>query len=176
MSAAGISRDMFSTRMVVEPHKLTQQRKNIQEVDYVPGTVFLARTSVFKEIGLFDQEYFFSGEIADFCNRARNRGHRICVDLEVEARHDPHLTPIRLRETLYIYYGLRNRFLYIKKHYARKKMIYFAFWTMIGAGGLARAIWQRKKAKAWAIVSALTHAYGGRYGDQNVAFFCISES
>jgi GT2 family glycosyltransferase len=165
-----------STRIVAPPHKSAQQRKDVQEVDYVPGTVFLARTSVFKEIGLLDQEYFFSGEIADFCNRARNRGHRICVDLEVEARHDPYLTPIELRETLYIYYGLRNRFLYITKHYARKKMIYFAFWTIIGTGGLARAIWQRKKAKAWAIVSALMHAYRGRYGDQNAAFLCISET
>jgi GT2 family glycosyltransferase len=30
----------------------------IHAVDYVSGTVFLARSSVFKEIGLLDEEYF----------------------------------------------------------------------------------------------------------------------
>jgi GT2 family glycosyltransferase len=142
----------------------------IHEVDYVSGTAFLVRGSVLEEIGFLDEEYFFSGEIADFCKRARGRGHKICVDLEVEARHSIGRTPSDMRETLYVYYGLRNRFLYSKKHHAREKLRYFGYWTMVGAAGLARAMWQRKMAKARAIALALMHAYGGHYGNQNSAF------
>ena len=82
--------------------------------------------SVFEQIGLLDEEFFFSGEIADFCKRARNGGHRVCVDLEVEARHDASDTPQTRRETLYVYYSLRNRFLYAKKHYPLEKAKYLA--------------------------------------------------
>jgi GT2 family glycosyltransferase len=142
----------------------------VHEVDYVPGTVFLARSSVLKEIGLLDEQYFFSGEIADFCKRAKDRGHKICVDLEVEARHDSQQTPMRLRDTLYVYYGLRNRFLYAQKHHAREKLRYFAYWTVAGAAGFARAVWRGNMTRARAIILAVLHAYSGRYGNQNGAF------
>jgi len=44
----------------------------IYAVDYVPGTILLARADTFAENGLLDEEYFFSGEIADFCKRAKD--------------------------------------------------------------------------------------------------------
>ena len=112
----------------------------LHEVDYVPGTVFLARRSVFEQIGLLDEEFFFSGEIADFCKRARNRGHRVCVDLEVVAQHDASETPQAVRETLYVYYSLRNRFLYAKKHYPLEKAKYLALWTRLCLVELGRAL------------------------------------
>ncbi len=142
----------------------------IHAVDYVSGTVFLARGSVFKEIGLLDEEYFLSGEIADFCKRARDRGHEVCVDLEVEAQHHTDQTPLHLRETLYLYYGLRNRFLYVRKHYPRRKLRYFTYWTIRGGLGFARAVSQGKIAKARAILLAMIHGCRGRYGNQNAAF------
>lgn len=140
------------------------------EVDYVSGMVFLARATLFKEIGLLDEEYFFSGEIADLCKRAKNKGHKVCVDLEVEARHHAGQTPPSLRDTLYAYYSLRNRFLYVRKHHEQQKLRYLACWTMRGALGLARALVQGKIAKARAIFLAVIHAYRGSYGNQNAAF------
>lgn len=142
----------------------------IHAVDYVSGTVFLARSSIFKKIGLLDEEYFFSGEIADFCKRVREKGHKVCVDLEVEALHHTDQMPIHRRETLYVYYGLRNRFLYVRKYYARRKLRYFAYWTMKGTLGFARAVLQWKIAKARAILLAVVHGCRGRYGNQNAAF------
>ena len=142
----------------------------VHEVDYVSGTVFLVRGSVFKDIGMLDEEYFFSGEIADFCKRAKDRGYKVCVDLEVEARHDRGQTSTHLRETLYVYYGLRNRFLYVNKHHSRKKIAYFAYWTLVGAAGLARAMCRCKIAKARAIALALLDGYRGRFGNQNAKF------
>lgn len=142
----------------------------IHEVDYVSGTVFLTRNSVLNDIGLLDEDYFFSGEIADFCKRAKDKGHKICVDLEVEAQHDIGLAPAHLRETLYSYYSLRNRFLYVSKYHVMNKMKYFAYWTAVGAAGVVRALCRGRIGKAYAIILALVHAYRGHYGNRNSSF------
>jgi GT2 family glycosyltransferase len=160
-----------STRMAIAPPDLKRlPGYPLHEVDYVSGTVFLARASAFAETGLLDEEYFFSGEIADFCKRVKDRGCQIHVDLEVEARHDPGQAPPDIRETLHVYYGLRNRFLYVTRHHAREKMRYFAYWTMLGTLRLVRALSQGKTGRARAIILALTHAYTGRHGNQNAKF------
>ena len=141
----------------------------IPEVEYVAGTVFLARSNVFEDIGLLDEEYFFGGEIADFCKRARLRGHRICVDLEIEAQHNPNQTSPHIRETLYRYYNLRNRFLYIKKHHVGEAR-YLAYWSLAGMAAFMRALCLGKVGTARAILIALWHASLGRFGNQNAKF------
>jgi GT2 family glycosyltransferase len=165
----------LTTRTAVSVEEIkTFPHYPLREVDYVSGTVFLARSSVFKEIGLLDEHFFFSGEIADFCKRARAKGYRSCVDLKAEARHITSQTAERLRETLYVYYDLRNRFLYIQKHHVRMRLIYCSYWTIIGCVRFGLAACRLKRAKARAIALALTHAYQGRYGNQNGAFPCSS--
>ena len=139
-------------------------------VDYVPGTILLARADTFTERGLLDEEYFFSGEIADFCKRVKDSGRGIYVDLEVEARHDCGQAPPTAREKLYVYYGFRNRFLYVTKHHTSEKTKYFAYWTLLGALAFVRALALGKLGKARAIMLALMHAYIGRYGNQNASF------
>ena len=160
-----------STRMAIAPSDLkTLPGHPLHPVDYVSGTVFLARAGVFAETGLLDEEYFFSGEIADFCKRVKDRGREIYVDLEVEARHDPRQAPPHIRETLYVYYGFRNRFRYVTKHHAAEKMKYFAYWTILAALACVRALALGKIGKARAIILAVRHAYTGRYGNQNAKF------
>jgi len=140
------------------------------DVDYVPGTVFLARRNVFEQIGYLDEDFFFSGEIADFCKRARDRGHRVCVDLESQAQHDAGTTPSTVRETLYVYYSLRNRFLYAKKHYPFEKAKYLARWSSLCLVEFGRALATGKLRKARAILLALAHGCAGRFGNRNAAF------
>ncbi len=148
-----------NTRIVAEPNGLKAiAGYPLLEVDYVLGTVFLTRRALFEEIGLLDERYFFSGEIADFCKRARNEGHRACTDLEVHAYHNTNKTPLQLRDSLYLYYSLRNRFLYIKKHYPREKFRYFSYWIVACGLKLAYAMMRGKTAKARAILMALEHA------------------
>ena len=107
-----------ATRVTADPAELaTVAGYPLIEVDYVPGAVLLARRGLFETIGLLDEQYFFSGEIADFGKRARNKGYRLCVDLDVHATHNVRETHQELRDTLYIYYSLRNRMLYARKHY-----------------------------------------------------------
>ncbi len=142
----------------------------LHKVDYVSGTVFLARARVFEDVGLLDERYFFSGEIADFCKRASAKSHTAYVDLDVEAHHDIGHAGPDLRDTLYAYYTLRNRHLYVRKHHDPEKLQYFAFWAKEGTLDILRALKRWNFAKARAIVLALTDAYTGRYGNQNAKF------
>jgi GT2 family glycosyltransferase len=142
----------------------------LADVDYVPGTVFLARRSLFEQIGCLDDNFFFSGEIADFCRRARDDGHRVCVDLEAEARHDAGDTSQPLRDTLYVYYNLRNRFLYANKHYSSERLKYLARWSGLCLVELGRALATGRWRKARAILLAVAHGSTGRFGNRNAAF------
>lgn len=141
----------------------------LHDVDYVTGTVFLTRSNVFEEIGLLDEDFFFGGEIADFCKRARIRGHRICVDLEIEAHHDSNLAQPHIRESLYRYYSLRNRFLYLGKHHPGE-IRYRAYWSLAGMVAFVRAVCLGRLATARAILIALWHASIRRFGNQNAKF------
>jgi hypothetical protein len=97
------------------------------------------------------------------------RGYRAYIDLEAEARHD--LTRAdRLRETLYTDYSLRNRFLYVRKHYKSQKLIYFSLWSVRAARAFAGALLRLRFARARAILLALAHGLSNRFGNQNAKF------
>jgi GT2 family glycosyltransferase len=140
------------------------------DVDYVPGAVFLARRNVFEQVGLLDEKFFFSGEIADLCKRARDRGQRVCVDLEVEAQHDANATSQTLRNTLYVYYSLRNRLLYAKKHHRLERTRYLALWSKLCLLELGKALATGRLRKARAILLAAAHGCTNRFGNRNAAF------
>jgi GT2 family glycosyltransferase len=142
----------------------------LHRVDYVPGAVLLARRAAFEQVGLFDEQFFFSGEVADFCRRIRRRGGRSCIDLDVGADHDIGQTAHALRATLYVYYSLRNRFLFARKHYPTMRFWYFARWTMIGAWELAKNIARGRIGTARALALALRDGLRGRVGNRNALF------
>jgi GT2 family glycosyltransferase len=165
-----IARHVF-TRIKLRRDRIKQLRDYpLHVVDYVPGTVFLARAEVFRDTGLLDEQYFFSGEIADFCKRASANGHGICIDLEVEARHRPDASAANSRAVLYTYYTLRNRFLYASKHHASSRHLYFLYWTTIAALMLGNALARGKPGKARAILLAVIDGYQHRFGNQNALF------
>ena len=159
------------TRISVSPdcaHDLHGQP--IQLVDYIPGAVLLARRTVFEAIGLLDELYFFSGEVADFCRRANLRGHRSAVDLEVTAIHDTRHTAQSQRDTLYAYYSLRNRFLYLRKHHRQARLKLLVYWAGLGAGQAVSALLHLHPARARALALAVVHGCTNRYGNQNDKF------
>ena len=138
-------------------------------VDYVPGMVFLTGREVIERIGFLDEQYFFSGEVADFCTRARKEGFRCVIDGGTMAFHvpdeeNPH------RSSLYQYYSLRNRFLYIRKHHPSLRWMLEPFWVLWGIQryGLAKMRGQHKESFAYAM--ALADGMKGRFGDRNELF------
>ena len=159
------------TRIAVSPGALSAlPGYPLQPVDYVPGTVFLARRTVFEQVGLLDEQYFFSGEIADFCRRAKAYGHDAFVALDVLAEHDTGHAPSRLRDTLYAYYSLRNRYLFVRKHHGSETARLFAYWTWVGSQQIARSLMRGNASRARALYLALAHGLTNRYGNQNAKF------
>jgi len=143
-------------------------------VDYVPGTVAFVRAEVFRAVGLFDEDYFFSGEMADFCRRAGEAGYASAVCTRAWAKHAP---GGGARSTLYRYYTLRNRFLYIRKFYpARSGMhpsrraLYACLWSAVALAMAARSLVLGHPAEARAAWRALRDGLAGRFGNRNELF------
>ena len=56
--------------------KDTGQYNDVKEIFWASGACFFVRSSVFRELGGFDEDFFAHQEEIDFCWRARNRGYR----------------------------------------------------------------------------------------------------
>ena len=124
--------------------------------------------SVFKEIGLLDEEYFLSGEIAAYCKRVRDKGYKVCVDLEVEAQH--HAAKCRWIGTK-LFISRSAQPLSLRTQIPRgAKVEVFCLLDNEGNAWVARAVLQWKISKARAILLAVIHGNRGRYGNQNAAF------
>lgn len=98
------------------------------KVDYVSGSVALIKPEVLIRCGLLDERYFFTGEVADLCRRARKEGFQTLVDTQAEAVHALERSQA-YRSTLYTYYIVRNRFLYIYKFYRVMLLPLLLFWS-----------------------------------------------
>jgi GT2 family glycosyltransferase len=157
------------TRITAVASRTEGNEKTLHAVDYVPGTILLTTLSVVDRVGTLDEAYFFSGEIADFCARARDLGIPCLIDTTVIARHgDNAIHP--LRSTLYLYYTLRNRFLYADLRggqYQRRNMLR---WTAEALLMLALSLVTFKLAKSRAIILALQHGLTKQWGNQNDRF------
>lgn len=97
------------------------------ETGYTIGAVILLCNKHLTETGLFNTNYFFSGEVADLCYRAKKRGLKCITLLEVKACHVLEDKP--LRNSLYKYYNFRNRFVFMRNHPKEKK--YLLKWYVI---------------------------------------------
>jgi GT2 family glycosyltransferase len=138
----------------------------VREVAYVPGTAVLISPRVFRTVGLFDPDYFFSGEMADLCERAKQHGYRSVIDTRARAHHAQHDVS-NLRETLYTYYSLRNRFLFISKHRRPQRIPLYCLWTFYDLGMALQAILQNRPQITRAICLALLDGLRGQFGGQN---------
>ncbi|MCB0166195.1 MAG: glycosyltransferase family 2 protein [Anaerolineae bacterium] len=135
-------------------------------VDYIPGTVMLARRQVFMKTGLLDEAYFFSAEIPDFCHRARRNGFLNAVVTQAKAEHEVGRSST-FRESLYVYYIIRNRFRFIRKFYPRLKSLLFGFWTIYSLALAAKLQIDGKSHSAKAVLMGLGDGLRGRFGSQN---------
>ena len=69
------------------------QYDTLRDVDYFPGSGFMARAGVMEELGYLDESFYGYGhEDTDFCYRAAKRGYRIVYVPEAVMRHGGTLT------------------------------------------------------------------------------------
>ena len=138
-----------------------------QIVDYVPGTVLLARAEVFHQAGLLDEDYFFNGETPDLCWRAKQFGYLSAVDTRARAYHALERSS-KFRETLYTYYIIRNRFLFIRKFYRPfTRILLFSFWTFYSLALATKLRLDGKAHAACAVWLGLQDSRQSRFGGQN---------
>jgi len=135
------------------------------DVDYVPGTVALVRREVFDRVGLLDEDYFFAGEMADLCRRARAAGFRSVTEPRARASHNLDRSA-RDRQTLHIYYIVRNRFLFVRKHVPRGRGWLYARWTARAALTALAAAARGRFARVRAVAHGVVDGLGGRVGAQ----------
>lgn len=155
-----------STRIVINEDTA---RPPVRPAAYVPGTAVLVRAEVFRAVGLFDEDFFFSGEVADFCERARQAGFGCAVDTRARATHRKHVARAAIGQ-LHLYYTLRNRFLFVRKHRRALALLLFPCWTIIGALMAVKARLRGDAGAARAAMLALRDGWKAVYGNQNEQF------
>lgn len=138
-------------------------------VDYVPGTVLLFRASLIDRVGLLDEDYFFSGEIADYAARAKAAGFGCLICTLAEAEHHAH-DEYALRSSLYLYYSLRNRFLYVRKHQPLRYKHACMKWTGIGFAMVIKQLLSGRVNGARAVYLAIRDGRHGVVGNRNEYF------
>jgi hypothetical protein len=156
------------TRIPYEP-KDGNSEPGLIAVDYVPGSALLVRREAFEKVGLLDEEFFFSGEIADFCMRVQLAGLKCAVYTGCQASHAPDANST-LRETLYNYYTLRNRFLFIRRHLRYTKLFWSLRWVAEGIVQIIIALLKGRRKRARALWLGLRDGVTGRFGDRNAQF------
>ena len=129
------------------------------------ATRTLLRTGSLARVGLFDEDYFFSGEMADLCERLRADGGTCAVLTSVTAEHDTARAGEQ-RSTLYAYYSLRNRFLFIRKFRRRILVPMLGFWVSYSLFFVLRAAltgrWRVARVGALALADGLRGHFDGQ--------------
>ena len=140
--------------------------REVYPVDFVSGAAALIRAPLLEEIGLLDESYFFGLEVADFCRRARGRGYRCLVNASAHARHDVDRASTR-RETLYVYYVVRNRLLYARRFFPLTWPALVAAWSAYGLQQALRLWLRQRRGTAAAITMGVGDGIRGRFGNRN---------
>lgn len=130
------------------------------DAEYIPGTFILFRSQVFRRVGFLDENYFFSGEIADFCFRAAKVQTKICVNKNYSIQHQ--IGKNKKREGLYLYYNLRNRFLFVSKFYPGLKWKWCIKGSRFALGALLRLNFRRFRTTSIAVLHGMTNKFGNK--------------
>jgi len=136
------------------------------DVANVSGTAVAIRSKLFTDLGLLDEQYFFGMEFSDFCYRVSQSGFRCVVHNKTKAYHHIERSS-HSRQTLHMYYTIRNRFIFIRNFYLFWKPVLFSFWMIYSVllWGKLWLIGQRLSASA--TILGLMDGVRGRFGRQN---------
>jgi GT2 family glycosyltransferase len=135
-------------------------------VDFISGSVALVRAELLRKIGLLDEDYFFNTEVADHCQRARAAGYQTLVDCHARGHHDLDRSS-SLRSTLYVYYIIRNRFVYIRKQHRAAQWPLTAVWVLYSLLLTAKLRATDQAAQATAVYLGMVDGVSRRWGGQN---------
>lgn len=101
-------------------------------VGWILGASMLARTSAFKEIGLFDETFFLYFEETDLCLRAHRAGHEVHFVRESRVCHIGSVSTGMGRWTRTPAYWYQSRWYYFSKNHGRGYAIAATALNVIG--------------------------------------------
>ena len=153
---------------VLHHHTLITRRPktDLLPVDFISGSVALVRAEVLRQVGLLDEDYFFNTEVADLCFRARAAGYLTVVDTRARAQHNLDRSST-LRSTLYTYYIIRNRFVFIAKRYRIAAWLLTGFWAVYSLLLSFKLRWAGERGPARAVYLGMVDGVTRRWGGQN---------
>lgn len=102
----------------------TGQYENIEERDCVTGCCILIDKNIFKEVGMFDDEYFLYVEDMDFSIRVKNAGYKIFVCQKSKIWHKVSGSSGGEGNPVKEYYNNRNLILFARKNLTFEKNEY----------------------------------------------------
>lgn len=146
--------------------KTISDKQTAYAVNYISGSVALLRAEALRTIGLLDEDYFFYTEVADWCQRARRHSYRTVIEPRAQAYHNLQRSST-LRNALYVYYLIRNRFIYIHKAYMALRLPLYAFWALYSLLLTVQLLVKGNAARSQAVRLGLIDGLRGRWGGQN---------
>lgn len=88
--------------------------EQIKECDWVAGCSIMFRKTLIDEIGLFDENFFFFAEDADFCLRTKKAGYKVISLPNAVVHHPLSKNKLLTKDKYYDYY--KAKFRLILKH------------------------------------------------------------
>ncbi|MCI0398881.1 MAG: glycosyltransferase family 2 protein [Chloroflexi bacterium] len=85
------------------------------ELDYIFGTAMFIPTSLFRQVGLFDEAFFMYYEDMDFCLRVQSAGYRLYYIPGVSVQHRVSASTTSTSSCRY-YHKARSSVLFFRKH------------------------------------------------------------
>lgn len=105
-------------------HQTYKNLAEIHEIDACSGAAFLSRTSLYKKVGLLDEQFFMYAEDLDWCLRFREAGYKIIFHPGVSVIHHKYKSGIKqssqniAQKTQFHFYNTMLQ--YYDKHYAKR--------------------------------------------------------
>ncbi len=136
--------------------------------DFISGCFSMFRSSVLKEVGLLDEQFFAYMEDVDLNVRIKNAGYELEYIPEAFIYHKVSTT-IEVDSPFYLYFNMRNRLIMLKKHNSAIELIaavpYLSFYygRQIIRLALKHRYWAGLKAVLYGIQDGL-RGFTGRFG------------
>jgi GT2 family glycosyltransferase len=138
------------------------------DLTFIHGCAFMLRREALEEVGLLDEDYFAYWEEGDYCMRLRRAGWRIACQPASVIYHKVAQTN-RFLSNFYIYYMIRNGFLFMRKNGRWYQWPSFTFFFLVTSVAKYSAYLVLKRPRDIRIVvAAVMDFLRGRWGPQDL--------
>lgn len=140
--------------------------QGLKRVDYVSGCALLIKSSVVRQIGLMDEDYFLYFEETDWNVRAHEKGYISVVNNDVRILHKSGMAVRKAKDSEY-YYVPRNLPLFIRKNGRwYHKLTFYPIFLMRYAFSYVLHMATGEPVKSQNIVKGIKDFVKKRYGKQ----------